>query len=99
MFRRAQVDFKNRISRYSFVLLGLGLLLVATSCGTGTNPVDIMTEMHYQPSVKYQEPGTLDIPQDVMPYIHRGDPEAVFADAARNGAPQAGQPPRRPGAP
>ena len=78
MFRRAQVDFKNRISRYSFVLLGLGLLLVATSCGTGTNPVDIMTEMHYQPSVKYQEPGTLDIPQDVMPYIHRGDPEAVF---------------------
>ena len=78
MFRLAQVDFRNRGSRYCFILLGLSFLLVASSCGTGTNPIDIMTEMHYQPSVKYQEPGTLDVPEDIMPYIHRGDPETVF---------------------
>ena len=78
MFGLGQIDFQNNTCRYVFVLVAFAVLLITTSCGTGTNPIDIMTEMHYQPSVKYQEPDILDIPADVIPYVHRGAPDKVF---------------------
>ena len=49
-------------------------------CSTGTYPLDIFPEMHYQQSYKIQEPPSLSSPPDSVP-ISGGEVEFAFPDA------------------
>ena len=49
-------------------------------CSTGTYPIDIFPEMHYQQSYKIQEPPSLSSPPDSVP-ISGGEVEFAFPDA------------------
>lgn len=59
MINLAKVN--NRPRRLKGVILGLALIagLVAAGCTSGTYPVDIFYEMHYQQSYKSHEPPRL----------------------------------------
>ena len=67
----------------SFLRLGIiGLLggLIAVSCTTGTYPLDIFYEMHYQPSYHSQEPPRLMPPVGAVPITGKEVPLQVAPD-------------------
>lgn len=70
------------------LLLGL-LALGAAACGSGTYPLDVFPEMHYQPSQRYLEPERRAAPRGAVP-ISGARPRLTYEQAAdlRNPVPQ-----------
>ncbi len=63
-------------------LLLLGLLaLGGVACTTGTYPLDVFPEMHYQPSQRYLEPERRTVPPGAVP-ISGARPRLTFEQAA-----------------
>ena len=52
-----------------FALLGT----VALACSTGTYPVDVFTEMHYQQSYRSQEPPRVMPAEGAVPFTHESE--------------------------
>lgn len=66
----------------------LVLLLLAVGCsGNNTYPIDVFVEMHYQSSIKLQEPPRKQVPKDSVPTT--GKEEALsFVDAQKAEGPR-----------
>lgn len=62
------------------VLLGM-LALCASACTTGTYPLDVFPEMHYQPSKRHLEPERRTVPPGAVP-ISGARPRLTFEQAA-----------------
>ena len=63
------------------ILAALSIVAVLMlGCSTGTYPLDIFPEMHYQQSYKIQEPPSLSSPPDSVP-ISGGEVDFAFPDA------------------
>ncbi|MBM3940656.1 MAG: cytochrome c [SAR202 cluster bacterium] len=68
-------------NRFIFLALGLGVVMLAAACseqgdpwrGPGTYPIDIFPEMHYQQSMKAQEPPRFLPPEGSVPVSGAGD--------------------------
>ncbi len=70
-----------RHSRRAAAFAALSVLVMLTmGCSTGTYPIDIFPEMHYQQSYKIQEPPSLSSPPGSVP-ITGGEVDFAFADA------------------
>ena len=55
-------------SRRLVIFAALSVLIVSMlGCSTGTYPIDIFPEMHYQQSYKIQEPPSLSAPPGSVP--------------------------------
>ena len=59
-----------RKSGFKWTLLLVVLGTVALACSTGSYPVDVFTEMHYQQSYRSQEPPRLMPAEGAVP-LHR----------------------------
>ena len=70
-------------------MVGVAVLaLVLTSCSKGTYQVEIFPEMHYQQSVRYQEPPRLAPHPDAVPITGKETPlDPQAASAAQNPLP------------
>ena len=62
------------------VIATIGLL--ATACATGSYPLDILPEMHYQPSQRTQEPARFYPPADSVPVTGKEAPRTLAELAA-----------------
>ena len=68
--------------QHSVRLLILGLLALASAaCTTGTYPLDVFPEMHYQPSQRHLEPERRTVPPGAVP-ISGARPRLTFEQAA-----------------
>ena len=70
-------------SKTSLLIIPLAICLLAVACSTGSYPVDVFTEMHYQQSYKSQEPPRLKTSQDSVPFtidtqpLRRAEPNSL----------------------
>ena len=68
-------------NRRLVIFMALSVLTVfMVGCSTGTYPLDIFPEMHYQQSYKIQEPPSLSAPPDSVPTTG-GELQFAFTDA------------------
>ena len=58
---------RQRTQQAGLISLLLGLALATAGCATGSYPIDIFPEMHYQQSFRAQEPPRLDPPAGSVP--------------------------------
>ncbi len=74
-------------NRRPVIFAALSILAVLMlGCSTGTYPLDIFPEMHYQQSYKIQEPPSLSAPPDSVP-TSGGEVQFAFTDAGSVASP------------
>lgn len=77
----APMKLAKQNNRRLVIFAALSVLIVLMlGCSTGTYPIDIFPEMHYQQSYKIQEPPSLSAPPGSVP-ISGGEVLFAFADA------------------
>ena len=64
-----KVEFLGKKKAFVVVACAILVSFLLGCASTGTYPVDIFTEMHYNQSYKANEPERLDIPKDAVPFF------------------------------
>ncbi len=67
---------RTQLLKSKMVWLGLiaAVCVLALACSTGSYPVDVFTEMHYQQSYRSQEPPRLLPAEDAVPFTKESSP-------------------------
>lgn len=81
----------RRLPRAWLLASGSCLLTLLAACNSGSYPVDVFPEMHYQPSQRRLEPQRLTAPAGAVP-IQGGRPRLTFEQASGLANPVAGTP-------
>jgi mono/diheme cytochrome c family protein len=74
------VKLMDRRSRLVLLLVAASSYLFAVACNTGSYPLDVFPEMHYQPSYRALEPERLTPPDGAVP-IDGAPPALTYAQA------------------